>query len=794
MIKTKNNKEKYLNVFFLTILAGVICFLPICLINHGNFLLYADYNKQQIMFYTHMHDMVNAGMSQWDWNVDLGSDTVASYSFYLLGSPFFWLSTLFPSKIIVTLMPFLLTLKCGVASVGAYGYSRRFCKNTTACAVAGILYGLSSYGTANMLYNHFHEAICILPFLLWSFEALMQDNRKGFFALTVGLSAIMNYYFFFGQVIFVCIYFVVGLITGHFKITLKKFMTLFFESVLGVAISAVLLLPSAMAVANNPRVTSFLSGSGWVIYSWKSIYFYILQNMFMPNNIPMIKNFGMLRADALDSTSYASYIPFFSLCGVIAYFRTVKGKDFFKMMLTVCLVFIFIPALNQIFSMFNQMFYGRWFYMPLLIATVTTAKALEMWQEGKLDLKKGFVPTAVITGIVITSSFIVMILSEMKKINVEFEDYTYPKIRIAFTIFAFIFLWLVIYKPESADTKIMMKKIFTRATIFTICGMCIPLWYAYTTRGSSESEYMNSSIDYSGRSDKIEKTGFFRMSSSINLVNMPVVWGYPTVRYFNSTVEPTIMEFYDSIGINRSVKSDVDITNYPLMSMLSVKYYVDEPYYDANGNVKEPAETLDGSRNTYKVMYQKNDLNFYENTEYIPMGFTFDYYTTKEDIADLPVLVKSSTVLDALILDDEQVQKYGNILKRYDVSKANTITQNYHEICENRRNNSCYYFKENGDEFEGKIKLDKENLVFFSVPYSENWSAKVNGKPVQIEKVDGGLMAVKCDAGDNDITFEYNNKYLAYGKYITFSAIIVFAGYVIINVITSKKKNDNKQS
>lgn len=263
----KFKEEKYLKVFFMAVIAGVICFLPLIIINHGNFFYYADYNKQQIMFYTHMHDMVKNGWSSWDWAADLGSDTISSYSFYLLGSPFFWLSLLVQSKFIVAAMPWFIVLKSAIAAVGAYGYTRCFCKNTTACTVAGILFGVSSFNSVNILFNHFHDAVLVLPFMLWAFEKLIKEGKTGFFSLTVAISAITNYYFFFGQAIFIVVYFIVGLATKHFIITPKRFGKLAFEAILGVCISLIILLPSAMAIVNNPRVSQFLSGIDLLIYN-----------------------------------------------------------------------------------------------------------------------------------------------------------------------------------------------------------------------------------------------------------------------------------------------------------------------------------------------------------------------------------------------------------------------------------------------------------------------------------------------------------------------------------------------
>ena len=88
-VAEKKQKEYYLRAFLIVFGAAMIALIPIMAVNGGRFFYYGDYNKQQIMFYTHLHDLVRGGdLAAWDHMVDLGSDTVSSFSFYLLGAPF----------------------------------------------------------------------------------------------------------------------------------------------------------------------------------------------------------------------------------------------------------------------------------------------------------------------------------------------------------------------------------------------------------------------------------------------------------------------------------------------------------------------------------------------------------------------------------------------------------------------------------------------------------------------------------------------------------------------------------
>ncbi len=789
-------REKYLQAFLIAFAGCMLCLIPIMIINGGRFFYYGDYNKQQVMFYTHLIDQVRSGtLSTWDVFADLGSDTAASYSFYLLGSPFFWLMCLFPAKLAVTLLPVFIALKSGIAALGAYIYARLFVKDRSAALIAAVLFGLSSYNSANLLFNHFHDAVLMIPFMLWAMERLFRDGRRGFFALTVALAAFINYYFFFGQALFLIVYFVIALITGHFKFSAKRFGLLAFEAVLGVLLAAVLLLPSLMAVASNPRVTDFIKGSGLFVYGHKSIYLYILKNMLMLPDITLIKNFGVDRANELQNNYHSSYIHFFSLCGVIAYYRCFKGKRFFKVLLAVCGVFMMIPMFNQAFSFFNEKFYGRWFFMPLLIACVMTALAAEAHCDGTASLKKGFIPTLVLTVTAAGASLAVILLSKSGVINVGFEDYGYSYTQIVFTLTALAFLWLTLYRPSVTDAAAVIRQLVIRSAVFCTAGLSVVVIYSYLDRGTSEDYIMNDVFDYyeSGNTFSKPDDPFFRVSCEANLMNMPVIWGYPCVRYFNSTVEPSIMSFYTALDMERSVKSDYEPDEYPLMELLSVKYYADQAYFDEDGNAKPPAELLPSAR-SYRIVTQENNINFYENTEFIPMGLAFDKYTTMEALEGQPGLLKEFAYLEAIVLDKEQAEKYSDILTPYDTSLISTAAERYHEICETRRSLSCRSFEMQGSSFRAEITLDKPQLVFFSVPFSEGWSAEVNGSPAEIERVYNGLMAVRCDAGESRISFEYKNKYLSAGFIITLCAAGVLAVYIGISLYQSRKKHIKEKS
>jgi hypothetical protein len=219
---------------------------------------------------------------------------------------------------------------------------------------------------------------------------------------------------------------------------------------------------------------------------------------------------------------------------------------------------------------------------------------------------------------------------------------------------------------------------------------------------------------------------------------------------------------------------------YPLRSLFSVKYYFDElSYKQRNGTEENDTSGVTGLVD-FDYRDTQNSFNIYENENYIPMGFAFDYYATDDDVSSESSVNKTHMLLKALILDDEQAEKYSDVISRYYFVKEDFTADEYRQNCADRKAESCSSFSYDSYGFNGEITLDSPKLVFFSVPYDKGWSAEVNGQAVDIEKVDYGFMAVLCPAGTSSITFKYETYGIKYGEIITVTgvaALVVYVGY-----------------
>lgn len=789
----EKQKEKYLLLFVTAFLGMLVCFIPSLIANKGIFMYYGDFNSQQLMFYKHAQEMVKDGNLGWDWGTDLGSGFVGSYSFYLLGSPFFWLTALFPKGATVYLMPWLLCLKTAVAAVCAYAYIRRFASDTRAAYIGGLLYAFSGFQTYNVFFNHFHDATAFFPLMLLGFEMLVQDNKKGPFAVAVAICATISYFFFVCDAVFLVIYFFLRCIDDDFDIDMKKFGLLILEAVIGVMIAATLLLPSVLGVLANYRVNERLYGKDLIFYGENVRIPRIIQSFFMLSDMPARIN--ILSSDNARWASMAGYLPMFSMAGVIAYMRKHK-KSWAYWAVIVFGIMACVPVLNSAFVLFNASYYARWYYMPILLMCMMTAKVLS---DNKDDLKKGFIPVVAVAlffigvGLLPTQENGQTVYGKVP----QYIELYY--IQAVVTMLMLVMLGALIYYV--AQKKVDYMKVACAMTV-AACIICNTSSVLYgVAQGSENADYVERAINGGDNidMDKLEASSanynednsFYRIDTSENVDNWCMFWNLSSMRCFHSVVSTSIMDFYSEMGQTRDVASRMETKLYPLRSLFSVKYYFNElPEAQRNGSVPVTTPSVCGALKGFSYVDTQNGFNIYENDNYIPMGFAFDHYITSGDINAAEEVEKTEMLMKALVVDTSLAYKYGDVISYYKFTDEDFTLEEYNKNCADRKAESCSSFSYNSYGFDAAITLEKPKLVFFSVPYDDGWSAEVNGKAVDVEKVDFGFMAVLCPAGESAIHFTYETPGIRYGNIITAVGFVSLFAYVIY--WHYKKDDENK--
>jgi uncharacterized membrane protein YfhO len=75
----------------------------------------------------------------------------------------------------------------------------------------------------------------------------------------------------------------------------------------------------------------------------------------------------------------------------------------------------------------------------------------------------------------------------------------------------------------------------------------------------------------------------------------------------------------------------------------------------------------------------------------------------------------------------------------------------------------------------GTITLDKPEILCFSIPYSDGWTAYVDGEEATLYKANMKNMAVVLDEGTHSVVLSYHTPYLKQGAIISACGCAIFA-------------------
>ena len=767
-------KDRFWRAVVLCALTAAVFFLPFYIMDGGFFHYAGDFNSQQISFYRYMNGFLKgagypdstfagAPRNTFSWATDLGSGAMNAYSFYLYGSPFFWFSLLFPQRWLPYLMVPLLVLKFGVAGGGAYLYLRRYVKNANYAVLGACLYALSGFAVYNVFFNHFVDVVALFPYLLWALDEAIYEDRHGLFAFWVAVNLLNNYFFFVGQVIFLCIYFVCKLSARDFRLTGRKFGHLLWESVLGVAMGCLLLFPAVLSLLQNPRTIDLSSGWGFLTYSKVQQYLAILLSWILPPDSPYLTS--VWSEGVIKWTSMTAYLPLCSLAGAMAYWHSHKA-DSKKRIVAVCAVCALVPVLNSAFYALNSSYYARWYYMPTLILAAMTVNALE---DPDVDLDA---PARGIGWIMLAT----LVFAVVPVRDDTTETWSFGVLKNPgqfFVVLGFGLLGLMLYRvlcskwrQDSRFAQRMTAAMLVFACVFTMVHIGIGKFGQWYTDSDLVEQDTNALLL---KNDLPE--GDYRIDTYKIHDNIGMWLDKSCLQYFGSTAAPSILSFYPALGVKRDVRSEPEIANYALRGLLSVEYLITTP---------EKRESFEDEADAgWTYLADVDGYALYHNDNYVPMGFTYDYYVTKVTYEASVKTLRSNLLMRALVLEDEDVEKYGKYLTELpDAMLDDLHYDSYTQDCADRRAHSCSVFQMNNAGFHAEITLDKANLVFFSVPYDDGFTAYVNGEKADILQVDEGLMAVLCPAGASSIDFVYQAAGLSASRVVTAVAIPVWVVYV----------------
>lgn len=731
------------------VIAGLWCFaiafmsfIYFIIRGHGFFVLTNDFNDQQIPFTIGLHNaLLDGGLSGFSWDIDLGTSSLDGFSFYELGSPFFWLSMLFPANAFPFIVAWFFMLKFTAAGVISCLYIREYVEDKKWAIFGAVLYAYSGFSIANMLFYHFHDVIAFFPLLLIGLERMMDKKKYNLFIFSVFLNCIINYYFFVGEVIFLILYYLCKYMQGSYKVFLCGILKCIACGIIGVGMSAFVFIPSVLFIMDNPRTSGF-TGLFNMLFLDKNTYLYILKTMFLPAE-PLTSISAIYNSNF---ASYGFYIPLigFSLC--FAYVIKNK-KDWLTIIVLVCFIGSFVPLFSEMFSLYSsgQM---RWWYAFTLMTVLASVRFLD-----NID-KKALAWGILLNLVLIIGAALLIWSSQLVFISKRFLVIT------CVAILGIVLTWLIL--------KYLKKTWLVLQVLVSLLSATLLFVTIHIYRDSSWMDYEGYRLRYEVAKDLNIPDDQYRFNDTMNLISMMAhVAGFTNQ---TSTDTNSIRDFEAIFGFYDPV-SAIPKNDIPgLAELLGGRYFL--AFNDYAGEYIQKFET------EYGTMYLLEKPA-------CPIGFSVDSYITKNDLMKLPVEDRAIALLDSVVLDDD--------VKKSEIVNSLTCTtdsdidfgKSVIDYVNEHISGAVQDFNLDGNGMYCNCSYDKETYVYFSVPYDKGWTATVDNKETEIIET-GGMMLIKVPAGIHSIKFSYYTPGLKIGVAVSVVSAVIYIGILLVSVNRNK--------
>ena len=758
------SRRKYagLQCALICALCGFVSFAPFLFRDGGFFHVWSDFNVQQMPFGMAMHNSLSElNIGGWTWNYGPGMSTIQAFSFYGLGSPFVWISMLLPVNLYPYLAGWIYILKYTAAGVSAFYFIRRFTKKESSAIAGALMYAFSGFQATNLMYYHFHDVVALFPLILLGLEKVLEDPKdRGTLVFAVFLNALNNYYFLVLEATFTGLYFLsrsFGSEKREFRRIGRDLLNTLFCAAWGVAMAAILFLPSMLYILQSPRMDRSVSSADlfWG-FRW---FFFTVRGLLLPGDV-------MADQSAFypeEFGSVAAWLPMAGLGLCLAYvLKNIRKREgWLARMISVLLLLSAFPFLASGFLLATEVTY-RWWFMLALLAATASARVID--EEQEYPVKKSLVLYGIVTAVFCAAVF---------AWNAGQRDaglLNHPGRFLAFSGIALagiLILWLLSHFRK-LNSRILIAMVCLFSTGATL--MTLNCYYNYPGDGRENA------INLENR-ENLEKgirlevnDGQYRYNLTDNTVMLP--GGGSGLTIFSSTIAQGIREFdllFDYYSKNHMMDKSL-VRGLP--ELFGAAYFLTKDEEDA----PEPVQTLEAEGTTWYVAEQAA----------CPIGFAVDHYILRDELMKIPEEDRGVSLLYAVVIEPEEEALLSELCTGL-TAEGIPLKEDLNATVSKNRENAVQDFERDSRGFRCASDYSEPRYVWFSVPDEGGWTATIDGEKQEILP-SAGMMLLKVPEGRHEIRFVYVTPGYTAGKYISLAAAAVFIAYVILKRMKGRRK------
>lgn len=577
----------------------------------------------------------------WDMSLGYGADILSTLNYYAIGDPLNLLYGFVSPKNTETMYDFMILLRMYLAGITFIMYARKMKKRSYGTVIGALVYVFSGFCfRLGLRHPFFINPMIYFPLLCLGIEKIYQRERPYVFIFAVCVSAMSNYYFLYMLTIFAVIYAWIRFYKyteenkiKNFFLTILKFGMYY---ILGIAMAAVILLPSVIGFLGNGRYGNGVDWKSLIVYPGK---YYLL----------FIENF--IGYGNMGSNTNAGYLPIVGIVVLFTLFsQRMKHKKYRAAFIASIIALIF-PIFGYAFNGFSYA-NNRWTFALSFIVALLTA---EMYPRLFVMSKRQQIGIG--AGIIIYTVFCIIV-------NTSGEEILKNKgIMAACGLIAVFYILLLIFQRLGYDAQ--KRTVRVSMAILLLISVGVHGYYRFDPKGYGYTqEFMNQ-----GQAYRTLKQDNIRMLSKVNdpsvyrvhaegyryknygLINhLNTISGYYSITA--KCVTDTI-KGYDTLGMQYADKYKGVDQRLGLLSLAGVKYIT----VAHNSQVAKDVSSMGDVPYGVEKLRKKGNITLYKNQYALPFAYAYDSYMTEQQYEQLNGIGKEQAMLAQIILNQHPADK-----------------------------------------------------------------------------------------------------------------------------------------
>ena len=577
----------------------------------------------------------------WDMSLGYGADILSTLNYYAIGDPLNLLYGFVSPKNTETMYDFMILLRMYLAGITFIIYARKMKKRSYGTVIGALVYVFSGFCfRLGLRHPFFINPIIYFPLLCLGIEKIYQRERPYVFIFAVCVSAMSNYYFLYMLTIFAVIYAWIR----FYKYTEENKIKTFFLTILkfgiyytlGIAMAAVILLPSVIGFLGNGRYGKGADWKSLIVYPGK---YYLL----------FIENF--IGYGNMGSNTNAGYLPIVGIVVLFTLFSQRMKHKKYRVAFIASIIALILPIFGYAFNGFSYA-NNRWAFALSFIVALLTA---EMYPRLFVMSKRQQIGIG--AGIIIYTVFCIIV-------NASGEEILKNKgIMAACGLIAVFYILLLIFQRLGYDTQKRIVRVSMAILLLISVGVhgyyrFDPKGYAYTQEFMDQGQaYRTLKEDNIRMLSKVNDPSVYRVHAegyrykNYGLINhLNTISGYYSITA--KCVTDTI-KGYDTLGMQYADKYKGVDQRLGLLSLAGVKYITVAHNSQVAKDVSSKGDVPYGVEKQNK----KGNITLYKNKYALPFAYAYDSYMTEQQYEQLNGIGKEQAMLAQIILNQHPADK-----------------------------------------------------------------------------------------------------------------------------------------